>query len=95
MFENGLIEADFVEDFLKNLYVDDCLNGAGTVANGFECYQKATGMMDSAGFSLRKWCSNNNKLQKVIDVEEGVININPVLESNGVRFFKFSAWGGA
>ena len=80
MVENGLIEADFVEEFLKILYVDDCLNGTDTVANGFEFYKKATGLMNSTGFSLRKWCSNNNQLQKVIDVEEGVINTKLVVE---------------
>ena len=90
MVENGLIEADFVEEFLKNLYVDDCLNGADTVANGFEFYKKGTGLMDSAGFSLRKWCSNNNQLQQMIDVEDGVINTKLVVESNGVDELSFA-----
>jgi hypothetical protein len=73
MVENGFISADFVEDFLKNLYVDDSLNGGDTVISAFEFYKKAKWLTDAAGLSLRKWCSNSDELQKRIDQCEGVV----------------------
>ena len=67
MVKNGLVSADFVEDFKENLYIDDCTNGRSNIDEGFQFYKDAKQLMATAGFVLTKWVSNSPELQKKIE----------------------------
>ena len=70
LIEKGFVDPKFVEDFLNNLYVDDSLGGVNSVPEGFEWYKRAKHLMKLGGFMLRKWCTNNEELQNMINIEE-------------------------
>ena len=70
MIWEGLIDQIFVEIFLKTLYMDDSVNGAESVSQGFEIYNKSKWLMKTAGFMLRKWCSNSKDLMGMINTAE-------------------------
>ena len=44
------VDRDFVEKFLRQLYVDDSANGVNSVEEGLIFYEKAMAAMESAGF---------------------------------------------
>lgn len=45
---------------LSQCYVDDFLTGANSVKEGTQLVDELKQMLESAGFHLHKWCSNNN-----------------------------------
>ena len=51
-------DPDFVEQFLRDLYIDDSTTGVNSNEEGFTFYKKAKSAMKDAGFELRKWASN-------------------------------------
>ena len=78
MVKEGHVDQEFVRKFLKSLYMDDVINGGDTVAEGFELYKKSKWLMQTAGFELRKWCSNNKELMALINkAESGVASDEP------------------
>ena len=65
----GQIDLEFIDIFLENLYVEDNVSGVETVSDGVRFY-KTSKWLKSAGFELRKWCSNNTELMNLIQKEE-------------------------
>ena len=63
-------DQQFVEKLLEDLCVDDVTSGTKTVEQGKESYEKAKLILSEAGFDLRKWLTNNSKLQKIFDSQE-------------------------
>ncbi|XP_050077807.1 uncharacterized protein LOC126564758 [Anopheles maculipalpis] len=47
-----------VDPVLHDFYVDDLLTGADDVSTAIEIRKQVSSMLESAGFSLRKWASN-------------------------------------
>ena len=64
------MDKEFVDKFLKTLYMDDNINGGDDVNDAFACYKKSKYLMETAGFMLRKWCSNNKEVMKLINAAE-------------------------
>ena len=60
---------EFVKRFSEDLYVDDTVTGCNTYAEGKLFYEQAMYVMKQAGFTLRKWISNDKDLQKLFDGE--------------------------
>ena len=72
------IDLEFIDTFLENLYVGDNVSGVDTVSDGLRFYKTAKWLMKSAGFELRKWCSNNTELMSLIQKEECCNNSSSV-----------------
>ena len=70
MVQQGLIDAGFADEFLKNLYVDDSSTVVDSVNDGLSWYEKAKRVMNTGGFTLRKWRTNNKELQAFFDDKE-------------------------
>ena len=66
MVEEGKVEKIFAEKFLKTLYMDDCINGGENRKEAFNSYKKSKILMETAGFLLRKWCSNDKEVLRLI-----------------------------
>ncbi|XP_035917815.1 uncharacterized protein LOC118515238, partial [Anopheles stephensi] len=47
-----------VDPVLHDFYVDDLLTGAASVSEAIETRKQISSMLESAGFSLKKWASN-------------------------------------
>ena len=63
-------DQQFVERLLEDLYVDDVTSGTKTIEQGKEFYEKAKLILSEAGFDLRKWVTNDSKLQQFFDSQE-------------------------
>ncbi|XP_058456928.1 uncharacterized protein LOC131434280 [Malaya genurostris] len=50
----------------RDFYMDDMLTGVDSVEEGHELYKQLTQVMQSAGFQLRKWASNDPEILEVI-----------------------------
>lgn len=50
----------------KNMYMDDVLSGAPYLDELFQTYNELKSAFKSAGFNLRKWCSNSSELLQKI-----------------------------
>lgn len=50
----------------NHMYVDDAASGEATEKELIETYHELKNAFDSAGFNLRKWCSNSPKLLALI-----------------------------
>ena len=58
---------------LEGFYVDDLVSGGNTNEDVFELYNKAKSRMESGGFRLRKWKTNDPTLrQKICESEKDV-----------------------
>ena len=55
--------SDIVDDLNTNLYVDDWLSGADTIADAYMKYDEASKIIADAGMALSKWNSNCKVLQ--------------------------------
>ena len=64
----------FVEQFLRDLYVDDISTGVKNFEEGKYFYARAKSIMADAGFNLRKWVTNDSQLQQFIDSKEGNVS---------------------
>ena len=60
----------FVEKFLKNLYVDNSINGGNSIEEAYHFYKKSKDCLLKGGFELRKFHSNNPSLQQKINQME-------------------------
>ena len=63
-------DQQFVERLLEDLCVDDVTSGTKTIEQGKEFYEKAKLILSEAGFDLRKWVTNDIKLQNFFDSQE-------------------------
>ena len=72
MNQPGVYDPAFVQQFLRDLYIDDSTVGVHSNEEGFKFHQKAKSAMKDAGFDLRKWASNSKDLIRRICKREGV-----------------------
>ena len=73
---------EFVEQFLRDLYMDDNITGFNEVTTGYNYYLFAKTIMMNAGFILRKWRSNSKELVRKINAyEEKHFNTELIVES--------------
>ena len=61
---------EFVEKFLRGLYVDDSISGAQCLKECLEFYCFLKNAMLEGGFLLRKWNSNSQELMDTINNHE-------------------------
>ena len=59
-----------IEQFLRDLYMDDVATSVDNVNEGIDFYNFANDAMGSAGFELRKWFSNNPEVRKYMGCNE-------------------------
>ena len=59
-----------VDQFLRDLYMDDETTGFETIEEGKQFYEFAKSAMASAGLDLRKWDSNSPELREYMNCEE-------------------------
>ena len=74
-------DPEFVERFLRSIYVDDLSSGAPESDTGYELYLKSKIRLAEAGFNLRKFMSNSAELRERIQCNES----NPVTSENIVE----------
>ena len=61
---------EFVQTFLRSVYVDDVSFGAEDDNSTYELYWKSKNVLAEGGFNLRKFITNSADLQKRIDQNE-------------------------
>ena len=74
------IDPEFVEKFIRCIYVDDLTSGAYSDESAYEFYAKSKSRLAEAGFNLRKFVSNSAQLIERIALNEGVpvdTHLNP------------------
>ena len=59
-----------MERLLEDFYVNDATSGTKTTEQRKEFYEKAKLILSVASFDLRKWVTNDSKLQKKFDSQE-------------------------
>jgi hypothetical protein len=59
-----------VELLRRSLYVDDFAGGAQTDSKAFQVYKSSQELMNSGGFTLRKWNSSSKEVRKRIAAEQ-------------------------
>ena len=72
----------FVEKLLKNLYVDNSINGGNSIEEAYHFYKKSKDCLLKGGFELRKFHSNNPSLQQKINQIENVVE---PIQSEGLK----------
>ena len=72
IIENNYVE--ILKKLLRDRYVDDVTVGVDTFDEGYHFYHIAKSCLKEGGFTLRKWATNDKRLQKVIEKEEGNIS---------------------
>lgn len=74
------------EAILTQCYVDDILAGGNSIDESLQLVNQLTTMLNSAGFHLHKWCSNEISILSSIpaDRREVKMNINDDTHSNKV-----------
>ena len=76
----GVINHHITRYLLTELTIVETLsNGASSIEEGFNVYQKIKHLMNQGGFNLRKWKTNSRILQQRIDAVEGKA-VNEMLE---------------
>ena len=70
MKNNENINHEFVDQFLRDLYMDDNITGFHDINIGFNYYSFVKTVMIEAGFILRKWKSNCKELLEKINEYE-------------------------
>lgn len=68
--ENNQHLSQLIEQFLRDLYMDDVATSVDTVKKGVEFYEFANKSMENAGLQLRKWFSNSGELRQAMGVSE-------------------------
>ncbi|XP_038117973.1 uncharacterized protein LOC6051048 [Culex quinquefasciatus] len=53
----------------RDFYVDDLLSGAATIDNGIALVEELVDLLDTVGFTLRKWTSNSSEILETIPPE--------------------------
>ena len=69
-YEN--IDPEFVHNVIRSLYVDDFASGKSSVKDCFELYRKLKTRFQEGGFNMRKWASNDQELNQLIEKEEAM-----------------------
>lgn len=64
------------EAILSQCYVDDIISGAENVDNLVELRNQLTNLLNSAGFTLHKWCSNSKIFSDIFCENEIFANYN-------------------
>ena len=64
------IHPEFVEAFLRSVYVDDVSFGSENDDDTFELFRKSKNVLAEGGFNLRKFVTNSRRLQERIDLCE-------------------------
>ena len=77
-------DVEFIEAFLRSLYSDDCIAGAQSITAALEMYVKSRQRLAEAGFTLRKWHSNDVGLEEKFKQESGEASIEEDLKVLGV-----------
>ena len=77
-------DPEFVERFLRSIYVDDLSSGAAESDAGYELYLKSKIRLAEAGFNFRKFMSNSAELRERIQCNESRMS-NPVTSENIVE----------
>ena len=86
-------DPDIVELRPSSLYVDDFAGGAHNDSQAFEVYKSSREIMNSGGFTLRKWNSNSREVRERIAKEQTATASNfgsvdtsndPVITENAV-----------
>ena len=74
---------EIVLKFLKDLYMDDSVTGFQTFEACFQFYLYVKILMEKGGFILRKWATNDEKLQNKINENERFLdNDSKTIERN-------------
>ena len=70
-------ELEFVEIFLRSIYVDDLSSGGDTDEEAYELYMKSIVRLVEGGFNLRQFVTNSPESRKQIeDNENGLWKIS-------------------
>ena len=73
----GEEDPEFVETFLRSIYVDDLSSGGDTDEEAYQLYIKSKVRLAEGGFNLRKFVTNSPELRKQIeDNENRLCNAN-------------------
>lgn len=75
----------------RDFYIDDLLSGADTLDEALEVQSQIIKLLNSGGFNLRKWASNNKQLTTLIppDSREGglcPIQIDDTIKTLGINW---------
>ena len=73
-------DPEFVDKFLRSIYVDDLSLGASDVESAYELYAKSRQRLAQGGFTLRKFVTNSNTLKERINLNEQTLKpgrLNP------------------
>lgn len=65
------LDQEFVDRFLRSIYVDDVTYGANTVGEAYTLYQDSKTRLAEGGFNLRKFTTNSLVLRRMIETDEG------------------------
>ena len=79
----GKTDIGFVDKFLRSIYVDDLVTGAGDVDTAYDFYSRSRQRLAIAGFTLRKFVSNSDELRHRIQESEDhlrTVSVNPASE---------------
>ena len=82
------VNPEFVEMFLRDLYMDDNTTGVNDVNTGFEYYLFVKSMLLEGGFVLRKWFSNSSDLLQRINHHEETVYNEPVVIPDHLKLRK-------
>ena len=66
-------DPEFVEKFLRSIYVDDLSSGASEVDAAYELYLKSKLRLAEGGFNLRKFVSNDSNCPELTETESSVM----------------------
>eukprot|EP00794_Sanderia_malayensis_P004439 gene4439-5032_t len=79
----------FVQNVLDSLYVDDYVSSFRTDEECFEKYRQLKKCFSEAGFNMRKWASNSNKLLDRIKSQESN-SVNAVCDDETIKVLGIS-----
>lgn len=60
-----------ITELIESTYMDDLLSGVETEAEAIQMYRNSSKIMKEAGMELRKWTTNNKRIQKMFE-KDGV-----------------------
>lgn len=65
-------DREFVHEVTRALYVDDFASGKNTLKDCFELYQNLKALFREGRFNMRKWASNHQELNQLLEKEETI-----------------------
>jgi len=63
-------DPDFSDKMKSSFFVDDLVTRTDSVEEAFELYQKTQNRMAEGGFQMRKWKSNEIRLEEMIEIDQ-------------------------